>query len=676
MPHEVIELRIHGVGGATPQELLGVTSASDTVRVAGDEDAGFYARREDRHVEGYLWGSLNSRAWEQPAWILLLPFTLVNLAGWLVPAEAFAKRKTERAGDAVLFVFGLSITALYAMWIASISIDQLAMRWLYEGFGSLREFRGCDRPQCPPIDRYRLGYAASIAAGTVLAVGALSVLRWLARASQGKYESVASASDHSASITGARIVEGQSTLDDPGFWSRAADAHRLLVWHIAAAVVSVAMVAGWSLWTVLHVERAMFPGQLTRLFEPLLTVQVLMLGALLVLRAITWGFRGGRVVHTLGVPVLCGLALALGNVLLYGAGNLIYDRVHTGRPLVSLGIAVTAVAAASTLLTAFVVLRLLWRARRKACSEDQAPEHLPLGVEAASVTRGVRRATIRQELLAQQVTRSAWIFTCIAATFVVSLVLSEFGSATLGGSGTAEVARRLGSWLLWVAATALFVFMLRGFRKPSDRRPLAILWDVVSFWPRRFHPLGVRPYAERAVPEVEARLRRHLDDDRSVVVGAHSQGSVLAYSSFLRMARADPELLQRVAFVTYGTPLKNLYARYFPRYFSVARIDQLRGELGSPPGERTAWQNFFRSTDYVGQTVFSDTYATHEQQLPDPPEQPLVDHLPIDQPVPAGTDTPLAPFTKLSVHSRYTSEPAVRHWIDEVVRAALEDPPS
>ena len=42
------------------------------------------------------------------------------------------------------------------------------------------------------------------------------------------------------------------------------------------------------------------------------------------------------------------------------------------------------------------------------------------------------------------------------------------------------------------------------------RRTVGILWDVLTFWPRRFHPLGVRPYSERAVPEFQARIYNHL----------------------------------------------------------------------------------------------------------------------------------------------------------------------
>lgn len=39
-------------------------------------------------------------------------------------------------------------------------------------------------------------------------------------------------------------------------------------------------------------------------------------------------------------------------------------------------------------------------------------------------------------------------------------------------------------------------------------RILGNVWDVLTFWPLRYHPFAVPPYAERAVPELRHRLRR------------------------------------------------------------------------------------------------------------------------------------------------------------------------
>lgn len=84
----VYELRIHGVSGTPPASMLGVPSVT---RVAGDEAAGFYrpqdaeghpidADGEGSLVEAYSWGGLTSGGKLRALWLLLTPFTLVNVA--------------------------------------------------------------------------------------------------------------------------------------------------------------------------------------------------------------------------------------------------------------------------------------------------------------------------------------------------------------------------------------------------------------------------------------------------------------------------------------------------------------------------------------------------------------------------------------------------------------------
>src|ERR1700681_251788 len=84
------ELRIHGVGGTSPQELL---DHAHPVQVAGDPTSGFFRRWDPdalgpehatngRHVEGFSWGGMTSGSARRALWLLLAPFLLVNAAHW------------------------------------------------------------------------------------------------------------------------------------------------------------------------------------------------------------------------------------------------------------------------------------------------------------------------------------------------------------------------------------------------------------------------------------------------------------------------------------------------------------------------------------------------------------------------------------------------------------------
>lgn len=91
----VTELRLHGVGGTTPQNLL----ADDAPQmVSGNRIAGFFrtADRAGNHVEAYSWGGLTSRSATRVLWLLLFPFALANLAGWMCSPKVWASKSTWR----------------------------------------------------------------------------------------------------------------------------------------------------------------------------------------------------------------------------------------------------------------------------------------------------------------------------------------------------------------------------------------------------------------------------------------------------------------------------------------------------------------------------------------------------------------------------------------------------
>jgi hypothetical protein len=183
-------------------------------------------------------------------------------------------------------------------------------------------------------------------------------------------------------------------------------------------------------------------------------------------------------------------------------------------------------------------------------------------------------------------------------------------------SGTAPVA--LARWSFLVLVGFLFLNVVRSRANPESLRRVGTIWDILTFWPRTFHPFAVRCYAERAVPEIQELLDQ--PEQTSIVVVGHSQGSVLSYAA-LRPLLSTVRGRYRVedwAFVTVGCPLRALYARAFPRYFTTRDFEAARVALDG------RWSNLFRFTDYVGRAVFvsdddaASGAASGDRWLPDP----------------------------------------------------------
>ena len=132
-----------------------------------------------------------------------------------------------------------------------------------------------------------------------------------------------------------------------------------------------------------------------------------------------------------------------------------------------------------------------------------------------------------------------------------------------------------------------------------------MVWDLATFWPRAAHPLGAPCYAERVVPELVHRTTWLATERGGVVLSGHSQGTVLAAATVLQLpaqARAGTALL------TYGSPLRRLYARAFPAYINDDVLAEVGAGLSSAPiGDpprafdgQPRWINLWRRTDPIG----------------------------------------------------------------------------
>ncbi len=119
----------------------------------------------------------------------------------------------------------------------------------------------------------------------------------------------------------------------------------------------------------------------------------------------------------------------------------------------------------------------------------------------------------------------------------------------------------------------------------TDARPAGLLWDLMCFLPRTAHPFGPPCYADRAVPEIAARVDAWLSAAdlpsgapeaarRRVVIAPHSMGVVLAIGAVM-LAQGRKLRAGRVALLSYGTQVRPYFGRFFPELLGP-------GPLGTP----------------------------------------------------------------------------------------------
>ncbi|MBT2442074.1 hypothetical protein J7E93_18570 [Streptomyces sp. ISL-36] len=143
-----LELLVHGVGGATPQDML---DDPCTVRVTGDATAAMHRRADDLDAEehperyaerpvpeAYCWSNLTSGNGTRALWLLLLPFMVVNLAHWMRPPTQDRPGLVRLYGVLVRLV-ALTLTVLLTAAACEVALDLTA--WQCAGLSACAEDR-------------------------------------------------------------------------------------------------------------------------------------------------------------------------------------------------------------------------------------------------------------------------------------------------------------------------------------------------------------------------------------------------------------------------------------------------------------------------------------------------------------------------------------------------------
>ncbi|MBM0232906.1 hypothetical protein JNW91_14170 [Micromonospora sp. STR1_7] len=166
-----------------------------------------------------------------------------------------------------------------------------------------------------------------------------------------------------------------------------------------------------------------------------------------------------------------------------------------------------------------------------------------------------------------------------------------------------------GSYAIAAILLGLVIGGVFAYRTAGFRRYVGVLWDLGTFWPRGAHPFAPPCYAERAVPELAKRISYLVEQGERVLLAGHSHGSVLLAATVLQL---PPRITDRVALLTYGSPLGRLYSRLFPAYADDAALREI--------GERVGWRwvNLWRDTDPIGGWIFASHRPGDVERLTGP----------------------------------------------------------
>ena len=242
---ETVELRVHGVHGTSPAEMLGLDKG-EVRQVAGDNLTGVYRSKSGElpyrsldglpvAVEAYSWGTLTSGVrgflgWVQRAlWLLLLPFALANLAYW-ARLRLGSSGRTALWGARLTRLGGLLLTVFMVLIPTLIGVNLVAWQ-CYRG-----DSPGCERLPGALDWMADLSATQRLAVGSVLPLLFVAVLWFLSRQSLLRYEEV--------TFDGRDALDRAFVLRHPRLWSGKLRTQQLQRIHLTVALATVVAFSG------------------------------------------------------------------------------------------------------------------------------------------------------------------------------------------------------------------------------------------------------------------------------------------------------------------------------------------------------------------------------------------------------------------------------------------------
>ncbi len=648
----VVEIRVPGLVGTSGESLLDSTSVVD---VAGD-GIGRLIRPSDRLrrpapgpvlpalgrsipriLEGYLWSGMTSGGAAKATWALLFPFSLANVAHWMLPPVPEGKRFAAMLGTAcraILRVASLLLTMLLISQLAVVSLDLFAAQCLAPGSRCLAGAPSFLRDFAPL--RTAIGVVPLLA--LIFVLDRIPSSDWRSRNRLHRVHSSAPLQPQDMPRTpGLRTLHTVAALTCValpllgGPFRLPTTTFDLVVWICALTLVLAALVAstvGFSAGPVIRggliapavalvgiavVRRTPLPaglpggglggadGTVEALGAAMVAVTVLfalMLIPAALLGRSTWKHLPHRLRPWLGgwaaAPVVALAGLLGGG---FGAG---------------LAVALRQVVGASDLRLpdTYVLVTVLWGAGL-ALAVVLGVLGFAVAVPLRRLRRGVPKIVALMEIgkaqeeeAARVWARASWerkhlhhlalaVALAMAAGGGVLLVL-RFGFGQL--PGWFSTLSGIGVFALGALAAGLLRVVFAAATTPKRSRHLGALADLVCFWPRAAHPTVPPSYALKVVPELADRVKEHLADPGTrVVLSGYNLGSLLTVLAAARViADLPPEDRDRVGLLTAGSPLQWGYQRAFPAMLPQAQLSELYKDLGG------RWRSLCRGTDIFG----------------------------------------------------------------------------